>query len=191
LNGDFSDLLRRAQGGDSAAFAEIHARYERLVHGVVRRRLGPALRRKFDSVDVVQSVFEDVLRDLPRFEDRGEEKFRHWLFMKAENKVRDAHRRALDADGAPRETRLATNDDLAPEGVAGPATQAGQADDEARLAAILSTMSAEQREVLNLHDREGLRFAEIAERLSLPSEDAARMRYGRALIELRRRWKGP
>lgn len=191
MNGDFSDLLRRAIAGDSAALAEIHSRYERLVLGLVRRRLGPALRRKFDSVDVVQSVFEDVLRDLPRFEDRGEEAFRHWLYMKAENKVKDAWRRAVDADGAPRETRLATNDDFAPVDVPGPATQAGDADDEARLAEVLATMPAEQREVLGLRNKEGLSFAEIAARLSLASADAARMRYARALIELRSRWKAP
>jgi len=188
LDGTFSELLRRAKDGDSAAFMEIHARYERRVQGVVRRRLGPALRRRCDTLDVTQSVFEDVLRDLGEFEDRGEEAFRHWLYMKAENKVRDSWRRVLQPGGGPRENRLETRDAAVAAGGPGPATEAGEADDRARLAAVLATLPAAQREVLALRDTEGLGFAAIAGRLGLPGADAARMRYARALLALRERW---
>lgn len=188
VGADFSELLCKARGGDSAAIAEIHARYERAVRGVVRRRLGPALRRRCDSGDVAQSVFEDVLRDLPRFEDRGEEAFRHWLYMKAENKVRDQWRRRFDAAGRPREQAMDARDGERPAAGPGPATQAGEADDAARLRGLVAALPPSQREILALRDESGLAFAAIAKRMGLPGADAARMRYARALLALRRDW---
>jgi len=185
---DFSELLRRANAGDADARSELHARYEQLVLAVVRRRLGPVLRRRCDSIDVVQSVFEDVFRDLPRFDDRGEKAFRHWVFLKAENKIKDLWRRRLGPDGRPREDTLDTRDETRAAGRPGPATEAGERDDAAKLREALSKLTPEQREILALRLEQGLAYAEIARRLGLPSEDAARMSYGRALRELRRRW---
>lgn len=186
---DFTELLRRAKAGDGAALTQLHARYERRVLGVVRRRLGPALRRRRDSSDFVQSVFEDVLRDLPRLEDRGEEAFRHWLYLKSENKVRDAWRRGVGRDGNPREAELPSSDEPVGAGC-GPATEAGDADEAVRLRTVFASLPAAQRDVIALRSVEGLGFAEIAVRLGLPGADAARMRYARALVALRARWAG-
>ena len=188
LEESFTDLLRRAKAGEPAALAELHARYQRSVSGVVRRRLGRAMRRGCDSSDVVQSVFEDVLRELPRFEDRGEPAFRHWLHLKAENKVRDRWRRRVDAEGRPRESGMETPDAERPVAGPGPATEAGDADDRARLRSVLAELPDAQREILSLRDESGLSFAAIAERLGLAGADAARMRYARALLALRKRW---
>jgi len=185
---DFSELLRRAKLGDADALRELHSRYEQLVLAVVRRRLGLSLRRRCDSIDVVQSVFEDVFRDLPRFDDRGEEAFRHWICLKAENKVNDLWRRRLGPDGRPREDTLDTRDEARATRRPGPATEAGDRDEAAKLREALSKSTPEEREILDLRNNQGLPFAEIARRLGLPSEDAARMRYARALIELRRGW---
>jgi len=185
----FADVLREAKRGDADALRELHARYESCVLKVVRRRLGPGLRSRYDTVDVAQSVFEDVLRDLPAFEDRGEEAFRHWLYMKAENKVRDAWRRRLHPEGGAREGELVTADgEITTERGPGPATQAELGDDCGRLRAVLASLPAEQQTILTLRDQDGLAFAEIAQRLGLPSADAARMRYARALVALRKAW---
>jgi RNA polymerase sigma-70 factor (ECF subfamily) len=188
---DFSELLRRAKLGDPEARREFHARYEKIVRAVVRRRLGPVLRRRCDSVDVVQSVFEDVFRDLSRFEDRGEEAFRHWLNTKAENKVNDAWRKRLGPDGRLREEALDTRDEARAGGRPGPATEAGDHDDAAKLGKALAKLTPQQREILALRHDHALAFAEIARRLGLSSEDAARMSYGRALKALRKRWDEP
>jgi len=186
---DFTALLRKAQQGDAEALRELHARYESRVLAVVHRRLAPALRSRCDTADVAQSVFEDVLRDLPKFEDRGEEAFRHWLYLKAENKIRDAWRRRCRPDGGPREAPLETSDgDRVAGRRRGPATQAGDADDVARLRAVVATLSSGQREILSLRDDEGLAFGQIAERLGLAGADAARMRYARVLVTIRERW---
>ena len=185
----FSDLIRRAKAGEEGARAALHARYEHLVLAAVRRRLAPALRRRLDSMDVAQSVFEDVLRELPRFEDRGEAAFRHWLYLKAENKIRDAWRRRFGADGRLRDDAMGPTD---PERAApgpGPATEAGEFDDAARLRDAVAALPSAQREIIALRGESGLAFAAIAERLGLPGADAARMRYARALLALRRNWE--
>ncbi len=53
-------LVKLANGEDSAA-ERVFRDYEPLLRSMVRRRLTPALRTKFDSMDVVQSVWADLL----------------------------------------------------------------------------------------------------------------------------------
>src|SRR3954453_14789907 len=53
-------LVKLANGEDSAA-ERVFRDYEPLLRAMVRRRLTPLLRTKFDSMDVVQSVWADVL----------------------------------------------------------------------------------------------------------------------------------
>ena len=113
---DFSELLEEAKRGRQHAFSELHRRYQFKVLARVRDRLTPSLRRRYDTLDLSQSVFLEVLRDLPDFENRGERAFRNWLYIKAENKVRTKLRRQLGREGARRETTLeGTSDVLAVE----------------------------------------------------------------------------
>src|SRR5947209_1403434 len=55
-------LLDRMSAGDVAAAEQLFIAYEPYLRKVVRRQLPDYLRRKFDSVDVVQSVWADLLR---------------------------------------------------------------------------------------------------------------------------------
>src|SRR5437660_803660 len=54
-------LLERLSGGDPAAAEEVFRAYEPYLRMVVRRQLPAWLRPKFDSVDVVQSIWADLL----------------------------------------------------------------------------------------------------------------------------------
>jgi RNA polymerase sigma-70 factor (ECF subfamily) len=54
-------LLDKLSSGDAAAAEEVFRAYEPYLRMVVRRMLPQNLRSKFDSVDVVQSVWADVL----------------------------------------------------------------------------------------------------------------------------------
>lgn len=188
---DFGDLLRAAAAGSADARTRLHARYNRLVAARVRQRMRTALRRRFDTEDFVQSVFAEVLRDLPRFEDRGEPAFRHWLYLKAEGKLRDRSRRLPGRDGGRREATLATEDAarLRDRG-AGPATEADGVESAEILRCLIETLPASQAEPLRLRYLDELPFALVAARLGLPSEAAARMRCARALVALRERWLG-
>lgn len=55
-------LLDRMTAGDTAAAEQLFLTYEPYLRKIVRRQLPAHLRRKFDSVDVVQSVWADLLR---------------------------------------------------------------------------------------------------------------------------------
>lgn len=184
----FGELIRDAKAGRPPALAELHRRYASPVLARVRQRLTPTLRRHYDTLDLTQSVFKDVLEDLPRFVDRGERAFRNWLYTRAENKVRMKLRRQLDGKGRRRE-RTVTNGAVLVARDEGPSTIAGGREDHARLETALTSMEAPEREILLLRVRERLSYAEIAGRLALRSPDAARMRYARALAALRSRWK--
>jgi RNA polymerase sigma-70 factor (ECF subfamily) len=94
------DLLESLNGGDTDAAEEVFRAYEPYLRAVVRRQLRPTLRAKFDSMDVVQSVWADVLEGLHgsrwHFEDCAH--LRAFLARLARNRFLDRcrkHRAAL------------------------------------------------------------------------------------------------
>jgi len=68
------DLVRRCQGGDDHAFAELVARYQHLVFALVMRTVLDRSRAE----DLAQEAFLRVHRGLPYF--RGEAKLSTWIF---------------------------------------------------------------------------------------------------------------
>jgi RNA polymerase sigma-70 factor (ECF subfamily) len=185
----FGRLLTAARAGDEEALAMLHRRFAPAVLARVRSRLPPGLRRWYDTADIAQSVFAEVLRDIGRFEDRGETRFRHWLYRKAESEVWGKMRREFGARGHRRQDLLGDEDReaLLARGTT-PSSAAAGREERARLARALETLTPEQRSVIHLRAHEGLAFADVAQRLGLPSADAARVRYARTLLELRKRW---
>lgn len=74
-------LVLRCQTGDEAAFVELIARYGQRLRYFVRKRLG-----RDDAVDdVLQEVWIDVLRQLPRLNDVGA--FVAWIYRIARGKA--------------------------------------------------------------------------------------------------------
>jgi RNA polymerase sigma factor (sigma-70 family) len=58
------NLLTQLSSGDAEAAQRVFLAYEPYLRMVVRRQLTPALRAKFDSMDIVQSVWADLLSGL-------------------------------------------------------------------------------------------------------------------------------
>lgn len=69
-----SELISRAQRGDMLAFRQLYDAYLRRVAAQVGRLLGPSS----EVEDVVQEVFVQVHRSLPKF--RGDSEFSTWLY---------------------------------------------------------------------------------------------------------------
>ncbi len=54
-------LLEKLSRGEDSAAERVFREYEPLLRAIVRRRLTPAFRAKFDSTDVIQSAWLDLL----------------------------------------------------------------------------------------------------------------------------------
>jgi RNA polymerase sigma factor (sigma-70 family) len=95
------ELLASLNNGDAAAAEQVFRTYEPYLRMLVRRELRATLRLKFDSTDVVQSVWADVLEGLQRgkwhFQDRSH--LQAFLIRLARNRFLDfcrKHRNALN-----------------------------------------------------------------------------------------------
>ncbi|MFO0965947.1 MAG: sigma-70 family RNA polymerase sigma factor [Gemmataceae bacterium] len=92
-------LLDQFASGDSGAAKRLFAACEPYLREVVRRRLPHWLRPRFDSMDIVQSVWADVLRGQRggtwRFEDLG--RFEAFLAHVARCRLTDKCRKHQDA----------------------------------------------------------------------------------------------
>lgn len=187
------DLYGRAANGDMVSLDQLLERYLPQLHAYVHLRIGPALRSRESSMDVVQSVCREVLTQRGKFDFRGEERFRAWLFTAALNKLRDKHRyyhwgiRDVRREAGPVsefEGTLARTMLVTPsQGVM--AAEAGRIAREA-----IEALSEDHREVITLARIVGLPHKVIAEVMER-SEEATRQLLGRALVqfglELRRR----
>jgi RNA polymerase sigma factor (sigma-70 family) len=99
------ELIERLNEGDMSAAEQAFLAYEPYLRMAVRRRLSGALRSKFDSMDIVQSVWAEVLAGLGeagwKFADRSH--FRAFLVKVARNRLIDRrrhHHRAIEKEQA-------------------------------------------------------------------------------------------
>jgi RNA polymerase sigma-70 factor (ECF subfamily) len=160
-----ADLLDKLRGGDPAAVEEVFRAYEPHLRLVVRRHLPQRLRAKFDSLDVVQSVWADVLDGFRaagcRFADA--EHLRAFLITVTRRRLSDRLRHFRTA--LEREQHLA---EVRPESLAGTGqarpSEVAQAND--LWAKMLALCPPAHHDVLRLR-REGLRLGEIAARTGL------------------------
>ncbi len=166
------DLVRRAQAGERAAFAEVFEISARSVSRYVGAILGDSTRTE----DVVAQTYLDVWKQLPRL--REPERFSAWILRVAHNRAIDELRRpvAQPIDEAPELTSPA---DAEPE-----EALLRQADvDQVR--EVLLQLPADHREVVALRYLQGLSHAEVARQMGR-SEEASRALLHRALRRMRR-----
>ncbi len=147
-------LVDRARRGDPDAFAALVRRHFKKAYTVALALLSNGM----DAEDVCQDAF---LKALERLDDcREPDKFASWLLQIVRNRAhnfRDYRR-----------VRAAVSIELT--GVAGPedaSDEAVQADLRTRLERALGRLSDIQRQVVLLHDLEGLKHREIAERIEI------------------------
>jgi RNA polymerase sigma-70 factor (ECF subfamily) len=159
-------LVRSAQEGDRAAFAELYRRHARAVHGILLSRVAPG-----DVEDLVQDVFVQAMQRLTGLLDPAA--FPGWLATIARHRAADHWRR--------RPTLAELPADLA-------APSRDRTEAMAALAAIRSLPEA-YRETLTLRLVEGLTGPEIAACTGL-TEGSVRVNLHRGLRALRARLGG-
>jgi RNA polymerase sigma-70 factor (ECF subfamily) len=150
------ELVLRARRGDERAFGQLVERYRRAAYAVAYSVTG----RQEDAEDAAQESFLVALQRLE--ECRSPERFAGWLMTIVRNRSRNLVRRESlrETDPVPpsASTRLPTPD-----------RDAERSELQAALQEALGALPEVQREIVLLHDLEGWKHREIADRLSLPS----------------------
>ena len=168
-------LIERLNDGDRGAAEHAFLAFEPYLRMVVRRRLGGRLRSKLDSMDIVQSVWADVLCGLSatkwRFVDRAH--LRAFLVRAVNNRLIDRQRqqrkvlererplgetasRELPTTGEPRPSEVAQGRELWEQ--------------------ILAACPPAHREIVRLR-QQGRTLAEVADRTGLHEGSVRRILY--------------
>lgn len=185
-----SDLLRRTHAGDRAAFEALLVRELPYIRERVHRRLGAALRARAETGDLVQDALLRLLEYGPRFLVSNDAHLRALLARIVENVIRDgADRASALRRGRSRERALERDSVLELDPPADsprrPSTAAARNEERAWIPLALELLETADRRLLVEREWDGRPFADIAAGLGV-TEDAARMRYGRALARLAR-----
>jgi RNA polymerase sigma-70 factor (ECF subfamily) len=171
-----SALVDSARRKEPGAIEQLLVQHLPGLEAFVRLRMGPVLRSLLTAPDLVQSVCREVLEDLPGFEFRGEAPFRHWLYVRAENKLREKHR-YHHAGKRSREQEVSLPDAStflpAYRTLCTPSRDLEVRETMQRVEAAFDQLPEDYREAVTLHKLCGLSHAEIAERLGR-SEGAVR-----------------
>jgi RNA polymerase sigma-70 factor (ECF subfamily) len=173
-------LVRAAQGGDQAAFAEIVRHFQRPIY-----RVAYALTRNAsDADDLAQETFVRAYQAIGRF--RAGEPLYPWLSRIAVNLTYSLFRRRKHRPETSIEPLVeagrqwAADDD--------PAERAAESEQHEQLTAAFAELSHEHQAVLTLRVVEDLSYDDIARTLGVPA-GTVMSRLSRARVELRARFK--
>lgn len=153
---DDGALVGRARLGDKAAYGELVVRYRRAAFAIALSVTG----RREDAEDAAQESFIVALERID--ECRQPERFGAWFLTIVRNRSRNLLRRECLREGEALPFSLASS-------IAGPDRMTERGELRDRLTRALESLSNVQREVLLLHDLEGWKHKEIADRLEMPS----------------------
>src|SRR5262249_19829285 len=168
-------LLGQAKAGDGVALGSLLEGFRSYLDLLARLQIARRLQGKVDAADLVQDTFLDAHRSFAGFEGTTEKELASWLRRILAANVVDLTRKYLgsrrrdvrldgqlpaDLDPPPRalEQRLAAPG-------SSPSQQAARRERAVLLAEALARLPRDYREVLILHDLEGLSFPEVGLRM--------------------------
>jgi len=150
------ELVQRARRGDELAFGKLVGRYQRAAYAVALS----VTSRHEDAEDAAQESFLVALRRLD--ECRSPDRFAGWLMTIVRNRSRNLVRRES----------LRETDQISPiarSGVPTPDRVFETTELRGKLQKALQQLPEVQQQIVMLHDVEGWKHREIAERLDLPA----------------------
>ncbi len=190
------EIVRLSGTGDPAALEDLFSRHRERLRRMVRIRLDPRLGGRIDDSDVLQDVYLEASRRLPKYLEDPRAPFFVWLRSLAGQKLVDLHRFHLGAKARDvrrevasfrRPMPTATTAVLAAQllgDLATPSEEVMQVELENRLREALENMEPKHREVLVLRHFESLTNVEVAHELAIAVSTASE-RYVRALKKLK------
>jgi RNA polymerase sigma-70 factor, ECF subfamily len=184
--------IRRLQGGDAPALAELFGHYRLRLHQMVQLRMGTHLAVRIDPADVLQEVYLDAARKIHGYIQAPEVSPFVWLRGLTWDRLSKLQRHHLGAEcrATGREIQLPEHSSatlvrqlIAP--MAGPRTAAVGTELRDRMRQALDLLDDTDREVILMRYFEEMSNEEVAEVLEL-SPSATTMRHGRALMRLKK-----
>jgi len=167
-------VLEQLCSGDPEAAERVFLAYEPYLRLVIRRQLPSHLRAKFDSIDVVQSVWVDVLHG---FREAGwrftnTDQLRAFLIKATRNRFIDRVRqfKAVEAE----QPLTETDPEVLPESAQPEPSEVAQADE--LWAQLLAVCPPAHHELLQLK-RQGYSIGEISARTGLHEGSVRRILY--------------
>lgn len=183
-------LLERARHGDAAAVDQLLGIYREYIRRVVQLRLGPRVRQREDSSDVVQEALLRAAHRLADYFQREPMPFSLWIRRTAQECLIDVQRRHLGASGRSVLSEVCLPQELSAEfllqleGKGNPVQDVLRQEAAERLTVAMSRLDPEDREVILLRIFEQLPNTEAAAVLGL-EPSATSKRFTRALLRLR------
>lgn len=177
--------LRHARGGDRAALDRLLERVQSRLKRLAEGRIGPGLRAKVRTSDVLQSTYLDVVRSVDKFEGDDEDAFVAWVARIMENNIRDKGkyfqaRKRREPEGPT--LSLNEADKMKLPGPT-PSAEAVRAEDLLLVSRALDGLAEDYRKVIILRMVEGQSHKEIGDALGR-TEAATRMLLSRARASL-------
>ncbi len=177
-------LLDQVRSGDDAARERLMERFLPVLHRWARGRLPNYARAAAETDDLVQVTLLRALGNAGRFDNRGEGAFLAYLRQILLNAVRDEIRRAgrrPPHDPVDREL-LDTAPSVVERAIGRQAME--------RYERALTLLEPRQREAVLLRVEFGYSYAQIAEAVTCPTANGARMIVSRALVRMAREMNG-
>lgn len=168
-------LLQRARDGDRSAYNSLFALHKDRAMFFIRARLGPALRQKVESQDVLQDAYQMAHRDFDKLRGADEKEFQGWLYGIIDNRLKDL----AGYFGAKKRQPV----ELPVSDPTGPFTAADRAEHREKVARALDALTEDYREVLIHRFFVGLTAEETGELMGRTA-GAVRKLSARALVEL-------
>ena len=183
-----SIALDRLHQGDEKGLHDLLERHLRWIEQRVRKRLGPGLRARAETLDYVQDAVAEFLRYGPKVRVSEDAQFRAIMVKIVENTLRGrkdwftAQRRRISrVMPLPSDTVLSLDPPKTP--VDRPSEAVLKNEREAWVRLGLELLDPKDSEIIVLHQWESRTFEDIGGELRI-TPDAARMRHARAVSRL-------